>query len=152
MDMWAAGCILGEMLSLQLLFRGNTIECMLEMVMAVLGPPSEEDLAALHSKSARQEVLKYCSPWAPMNWSRAIPEAPPAVIDLLERLLRFNPKKRYKAKSALAHPMFSALKHETKDVAAMRPFEFSPNSVNCLSEIWAEIRQQATMSPTRPIC
>jgi len=152
MDMWAAGCILGEMMALQQLFRGETVEVMLSMVMSALGEPTPEDLAALHRESAQKEALLYCKPWAPANWARLMPGHLPAAIDLLERLLKFNPKKRYTAKSALGHPIFSSVNADAKNVAAMKAFEFSPGSVNCLSDIWAEIRDQATMSPSRPIC
>ena len=73
----------------------GTVAVMLEMVFAVLGPPTPEDLEALHTKDARKEALSYSKPWAALNWSLMLgPGAPSAVIDLLERLLRFNPKKR----------------------------------------------------------
>ena len=76
---------------------------MLEMVFAVLGTPTEEDLESLLSKEARKEALAYSKPWAPLNWTQMLgPEAPSAVIDLLERLLRFNPKKRQSLRAVVA--------------------------------------------------
>jgi serine/threonine protein kinase len=90
--MWSFGCILGEMLSEKPLFAGKTIVDQIERIMSFVGYPSTEDLASLKSEHANelfQNVKVKKMP--PSYWFK---DASTEAIDLVYKLLKFNPKHR----------------------------------------------------------
>jgi p38 MAP kinase len=66
-------------------------------------------------------------------------------IDLLEKMLRFNPEKRITAAEALSHPYFADLYDPARIVIATTPFhihdENLKNSVNTKNAIIRTIQQ-----------
>lgn len=101
-DMWSVGCILAEMLSGEPLFPGEDYEQQLTLIFDLLGSPNTEDYYAVNSKSARRHLrglpLKSKTPWKDI-----FPNALDLALDLLERLLTFNPSKRISVEEALKH-------------------------------------------------
>lgn len=57
-------------------------------------------------------------------------------IDLLERMLVFDPKKRINATEALAHPYLSAYHDETDEPVAEALFDWSFSDANLSIESW----------------
>ncbi len=49
----------------------------------------------------------------PYPWSKLVPHLEPAGVDLLNRLLSFDPVLRITARDALAHPYFADLQRPT---------------------------------------
>jgi serine/threonine protein kinase len=43
----------------------------------------------------------------PLKWEEKIPDANPQAIDLLKKMLKFNPERRITIKEAIEHPYFS---------------------------------------------
>ncbi|KAK9465989.1 kinase-like domain-containing protein [Lipomyces arxii] len=103
-DMWSVGCILAEMLSGKPLFPGKDYHNQLMLILDVLGTPTMEDYYAVKSARAREYIrslqFKKRVPFA----SLFSPDTNPLAIDLLERLLTFNPTKRITVEDALKHP------------------------------------------------
>jgi len=106
-DMWAVGCILGEMLLGRPCFPGNSTMNQLERVIEVTGRPSAEDLSSISSPFAATMIESI-----PTLRHRTVPEmfpgAPPEALDLISRCLSFNPSKRPTAAEAMAHPYVAA--------------------------------------------
>ncbi len=46
-----------------------------------------------------------------VNWPSRFPKASPQVLDLLERMLQFNPANRITVEQALAHPYLAKVRH-----------------------------------------
>ena len=67
------------------------------------GRPSDEDIAAIQSPFA-QDMLESLPAGAPMRLGTIFPVAPPDALDLLGKLLQFNPAKRITVEEALRHP------------------------------------------------
>lgn len=103
-DMWAVGCILGELLGGRPIFPGSSTIDQLERIIQVTGKPSAQDLDAIQSQFASTllEHLKY--PAAPRTLREIYPKAPAEALDLMEKMLYFNPEKRITASDALQHP------------------------------------------------
>eukprot|EP00171_Calliarthron_tuberculosum_P014166 IDg14166t1 len=55
-DMWAIGCILGEMLARRVLFPGKDFRHQVELICSVIGKPTPEDCAHIDSAQARAFV------------------------------------------------------------------------------------------------
>ncbi|XP_034275973.1 mitogen-activated protein kinase 15 isoform X2 [Pantherophis guttatus] len=103
-DMWSIGCILGEMLLGKPLFPGTSTVNQIEQILRVIPPPSPEDLDAFHS-DYRASVINRVSCQPQLSLEELMPASTPAqALDLLKRLLVFNPEKRLTAEEALEHP------------------------------------------------
>ncbi|XP_053908128.1 cyclin-dependent kinase 20 [Cuculus canorus] len=103
-DLWAVGCIFGELLNLSPLFPGeNDIE-QLCCVLRALGTPSPRawpELSALPD-FPKIRFRRVAAP--PLEL--LVPGAEPLARDLLRRLLRYPARSRPRAHQALLHPYF----------------------------------------------
>ncbi|RLV88673.1 hypothetical protein DV515_00015409 [Chloebia gouldiae] len=99
-DMWSIGCILGEMLLGKPLFPGTSTMNQIEQILRVIPAPSPEDTESLYNffLTSRQRVA----------FEEIFPSSTPLpALDLLKKLLVFNPDKRLTAEQALQHPYVS---------------------------------------------
>ncbi|CAK9439863.1 uncharacterized protein LODBEIA_P39630 [Lodderomyces beijingensis] len=129
-DVWSVGCILAEMLTGRPLFPGRDYHNQLWLIMETLGTPNMEDYYNIKSKRAREYIrsLPFCKkiPFAKLFHQRSGNEdVNPLAIDLLEKLLIFNPAKRITVEDALQHP-YLKLYHDPNDepVSAKIPEDF----------------------------
>ncbi|XP_072458676.1 mitogen-activated protein kinase 15 isoform X2 [Notamacropus eugenii] len=103
-DMWSLGCILGEMLLGRPLFPGTSTLNQLELILAAIPAPNKEDFLAIGSDYSASVLQRMGSRQLLTLDSRLPPSTPPEALDLLQRLLVFDPEKRLTADEALRHP------------------------------------------------
>jgi mitogen-activated protein kinase 1/3 len=102
-DIWSVGCILAEMLSNRPIFPGKHYLDQLNHILGVLGSPSQEDLDCIVNEKARSYLQSL--PFKPrVPWNKLFPQADQKALDLLGKMLTFNPYKRISVEEALAHP------------------------------------------------
>ncbi|XP_070068728.1 mitogen-activated protein kinase ERK-A isoform X5 [Drosophila takahashii] len=102
-DIWSVGCILAEMLSNRPIFPGKHYLDQLNHILGVLGSPSRDDLECIINEKARNYLESL--PFKPnVPWLRLFPNADALALDLLGKMLTFNPHKRIPVEEALAHP------------------------------------------------
>ncbi|XLT02349.1 hypothetical protein HN51_051700 [Arachis hypogaea] len=71
----------------------------------ILGTPTEEQwpgVTLLHDWHTYPK-------WEPQNLARTVPTLGPDRVDLLTKMLKYNPAERISAKVALGHPYFDSL-------------------------------------------
>eukprot|EP01079_Euglenida_sp_SAG-EU17-18_P006756 gene6756-1208_t len=106
LDMWAVGCIVGELFVGKPVFPGSSTINQLERVCAITGMPSTEDVDAIKSRHAATMVgsLPHIEK-KPMP--QMFPTAPADAADIMSRLFVFHPHKRLSAAQALHHEYIS---------------------------------------------
>uniref|UniRef100_A0A7N6C371 Mitogen-activated protein kinase n=1 Tax=Anabas testudineus TaxID=64144 RepID=A0A7N6C371_ANATE len=122
-DIWSVGCILAEMLSNRPIFPGKHYLDQLNHILGILGSPSQEDLNCIINIKARNYLLSLplrCK----VPWNRLFPNADPKALDLLDKMLTFNPHKRIEVEEALAHPYLEQYYDPTDEPVAEAPFKF----------------------------
>ncbi|KXN68118.1 MAP kinase 1 [Conidiobolus coronatus NRRL 28638] len=112
-DVWSVGCILAEMLSAKPLFPGRDYHHQLSLILDVLGTPSMDDFYAIGSKRAR-DYIRGLPFKRKIPFNTLFPNASPLAIDMLEKLLAFNPRKRITCEEALKHPYLEQY-HDPED-------------------------------------
>ena len=122
-DVWSVGCILAEMLGNRALFPGKHYLDQLNLIMGVLGTPSQEDLSCVLNEKARA-YLQSLPFKQKVPWSKLYPKADPMALDLLEKMLTFNPNKRITVDQALAHSYLEQYYDPADEPIADEPFTF----------------------------
>jgi serine/threonine protein kinase len=127
MDMWSVGCIFAELLLRKPLLPGNDAQNQLDLIFNLLGTPTEEEIQNIPSNKIRNKVMRI--PQRPgKQFETVFREANPRALDLLKKMLVFDPEKRITVEMALDHPYLAAL-HFPEDEPSAEPvsrydFEF----------------------------
>jgi len=131
-DMWAVGCIFGELMGRKPLFPGNDYIHQLRIIQDVVGKPSEEELGFITSDKAKRfmekQRVKEKVPWDKVYPKYVTVQPGPPVcdeaFDLLDKMLQFDPRKRLSVEDALRHPYLKTLHHEDDEPVCEKPFKF----------------------------
>ncbi|CAK4633007.1 hypothetical protein LEN26_010887 [Aphanomyces euteiches] len=117
-DMWSVGCIFAEILGRKAVFPGKNFIHQLTLVFDVIGTPSGQDVKKMKSSQA-QRFIKSLGKKTRVPFKSLFPTASADAIDLLERLLQFDPVCRYTVDEALAHPYMQGIdkRYAFKDLA-----------------------------------
>ncbi|XP_029188819.1 mitogen-activated protein kinase 1-like [Acropora muricata] len=122
-DIWSVGCILAEMLSNRPLFPGKHYLDQLNHILGVLGSPSQEDLQCIMNEKARSYIQSLAYK-ATVPWEKIFTTADKKALDLLDKMLTFNPDKRITIEEALAHPYLEQYYDPADEPIAEEPFRF----------------------------
>ncbi|RNF04689.1 putative protein kinase, putative,mitogen-activated protein kinase [Trypanosoma conorhini] len=113
-DMWAVGCILAELILGRPIFPGRTTIKQLELIINVLGEPTPEDIASTNSQFAETMMMRDIRRTNVTTFAELLPKASPDALDLVQKLMRFNPNERLTAEQALEHPYVADF-HKVQD-------------------------------------
>ena len=107
-DVWSMGCVITELVLGRPIFPGATTSDQLVEIIRILGTPSKDDICSMnpHFKDHKFPDIKSI-PFEKILKNRIIPEH---FIDLISKLLIYNPNKRLTAEKALEHPYFDEIR------------------------------------------
>jgi len=159
-DIWSLGCVFADMLlrrPYSLGFSGcmNDIK-ILKKIVQTIPPPDDDDLSEMIENEEARLFVKSLLPLTP---SRPLSDifvdvADRSAVDLLERMLVFNPRKRISMADALQHEYMAEI---TVDVLA-RELNLKPYEVEMLKDstppridMFIEIPSQSTKKELRNI-
>lgn len=110
-DMWGAGCIFGEIVRREPLFQGTSENSQLVKIFEIIGSPQESDWP-------RGTSLAYASfaGYSEVSFNELFPQLNDNALDLMKRMLSFNPERRITAKGALAHSYFEGYKLQLEPI------------------------------------
>ncbi|KAJ0976983.1 hypothetical protein J5N97_012457 [Dioscorea zingiberensis] len=123
-DMWSLGCIMAELLTKEPLFNGKSEMDQLDKIFKMLGTPNEEiwpgfsKLGHPNVKFIKQKGDKLRDKFRPTSFS-GHPILSLSGLDLLRRLLCYDPEMRITAEEALQHEWF-------REVPLPKSKEFMP--------------------------
>jgi len=102
----------------------------------VLGKPLEEDVEFVQRESYKK-VLKTMRAQPAKPWASVLPKASEQCVDMMGKMLCFNPAKRITVEEALHHPLLCGLPYdETKpNSTAEFPFVTESKDVNTVLEM-----------------
>ncbi|KAL1355776.1 hypothetical protein HN51_007763 [Arachis hypogaea] len=122
-DVWSVGCIFGEIMTREPLFPGKDYVHQLRLITELIGSPDDASLGFLRSENAKRYVrqLPQCRK---QKFSARFPNMSADALDLLEKMLIFDPNKRITVDEALSHPYLSSLHDINDEPVGPRPFSF----------------------------
>eukprot|EP00126_Sphaerothecum_destruens_P006559 Sdes_comp19419_c0_seq1m10771 len=120
-DIWSVGCIFSELLTQKTLFPGTDHVNQLTLITDVVGTPNDKVIDSIESETARNYV-KSMPKREKIPLSRLLPRASPTALDLLEKMLVFDPSARITAEEALKHPYLAQF-HDPNDEPASSTFD-----------------------------
>lgn len=144
-DIWGAGCVFAELMQMlkgnetnnghrKPLFPGTSCYPLspsnkmegeviieeispgdqLEMICKLLGTPSNQDVSFLSAKRVK-DYIRLLPNYKGEDLNTLYPASPKDALDLLKKMITFNPNQRISANEALEHPFFAEIRDKRKE-------------------------------------
>lgn len=121
-DVWSIGCIFAELMLGRPLFKGKDYVDQLNKILDVLGTPGEDVINRIGSDKAQFYIRSLPVKKAVPLW-KLLPNADAQALDLLQKMLSFDPSARISVPDALAHPWLASYHEETDEPDCPTTFE-----------------------------
>jgi len=121
-DIWGLGCVFACLLKRAPLFRGASSLNQIEAILDVLGTPQNLDF--IESSDLRERIISLPH-YEKQDFKTLIPGVSEDALDLLSKMLVFNPDKRWSVEECLSHSYLSELHFPEDEPTAEEPFDWS---------------------------
>jgi len=109
-DVWSVGCIFAEMVNGRPLFPGSSEQDQLLKIFKALGTPTAKSWPQMLDLP---EYKASFAQYPPQPFKKLVRKLDPVGIDLLTRMLQYDPNKRLSAEQAMKHPFFHDLRAQS---------------------------------------
>eukprot|EP01071_Lankesteria_metandrocarpae_P002394 Lankesteria_metandrocarpae@DN2291_c0_g1_i2.p2 len=107
----------------------------LSMIFNLLGTPSDEDIEALEKEDARKYIRLFPQRQPSMLFESKFRGSSPEAIDLVKRMLVFNPSKRITVEECLSHALFA-------DIRSADAEQLAPQRVRLPFDDWSNLDER----------
>jgi len=122
-DVWSVGCIFMELINRQPLFPGRDHMHQMRLITEVIGTPTDDELGFIRNEDARK-YMRHLPQFPRRPFVSLFPRMQPVALDLIERMLTFNPLQRITVEEALEHPYLERLHDVADEPICTDPFSF----------------------------
>ncbi|CAH2050081.1 unnamed protein product [Thlaspi arvense] len=123
-DVWSVGCICMELMDRKPLFPGTSRVDQLRLLTKLLGTPTELDLRFVPNEDVRKYIRQLFE-YPRQELSNMFPHVHPLAIDLVDKMLVFDPTRRITVEEAIAHPYLAYFHDIADEPVCPRPFSFA---------------------------
>lgn len=134
-DIWSAGCIFAEMLEGRPLFPGKDHVHQFSIITELLGTPPDDVIQTICSENTLRFVQSLPKRER-VPFADKFTNADPQALDLLEKMLVFDPRKRITAAEALAHDYLAPYHDEADEPVAETVFDWSFSDADLPIDTW----------------
>ncbi|ODV81888.1 serine/threonine/tyrosine protein kinase [Suhomyces tanzawaensis NRRL Y-17324] len=112
-DIWGLGCVIAEMFLGKPIFQGQSPELQLKEISKLLGPPPNTFFFNSNPNyRGNMYTNKLFSCTVEERFKQIFSNSPPDAIDLLSKILVYDPESRASARKVLVHSFFHELKRK----------------------------------------
>ncbi|PRP79086.1 extracellular signal-regulated protein kinase [Planoprotostelium fungivorum] len=148
-DVWSVGCIFAELLGRKPLFQGKDYIHQITKIADILGTPPEDEIMNIRSEPA-QRYIRQMGYKPKVSFQRMYPNCSPPGVDLLERMLAFDPAKRCTVEQALEHPYLATLHDPEEEPVSNSVFNFDFENYDLNKENFQEEYRPRALHGLRP--
>ncbi|XP_072452557.1 mitogen-activated protein kinase 12 isoform X4 [Notamacropus eugenii] len=143
-DIWSVGCIMAEMITGKILFKGSDHLDQLMEIMKVTGTPPPEFVQRLQSQDAKS-YMESLPELEKKDFASVLKNATPLAVNLLEKMLVLDAEKRVTAAEALTHPYFETV-HESEEEPQAQLYDDSLDDVDLTLDEWKRVTYKEVLS------
>jgi len=141
-DVWGIGAILGELFGSKPLCQGKDRVNQLDKIIDVVGKPSEDEIKSLGSAAAQKYLMKK-SDRPSVDWKAKYPAVSDLGLDLLKKMMTFDPKRRIGVDEAMRHPYLASLYDEADEKVDVKKFDFNEHIHKTVDDVKKAIYEES---------
>ena len=149
-DVWSVGCSFAELLSKKFMFPGENYISQIKLIINVLGTQDPKDLEFISNPSAKNFVMQHQN-IKRKDFNKILNCENPLAVDLVEKMLVFNPEKRYSIEECLNHPYLKNMREGMEDPVfnGKLNLDFDNKNVDItLSELFVYLAKEVSCFPS----
>ena len=115
--MWSAGCVFAEFYLRKVIFGEKELTKQVQRIIALLGLPPQHLIDQIKDVSVRNFLYDAYQKTKKVPFETLLPGIEKDALDLLRKLLCYDPSERLSAEQALEHPFFKELHQRENEPA-----------------------------------